>query len=156
MRLILNKINLGGDEMAKTDICKDMNLLHPTFRKIVEEALRRCVKAGIKAKVSETFRYGDRQNMLYKQGKSKLKAGFSMHEFGLAVDVFNNVKGHEYDPAIMLKIHKIFQDVNPHVIWGNDWDNDGDSKDETFHDSPHHQYTWPYTQKQIYAGKRPK
>lgn len=142
--------------MGKTDICKDMSKLDPTFRKIVEEGLRRCIKKGIKAKVSETFRYAERQTMLFKAGKSKARSGYSMHEYGCAVDIFNNVKGHEYDPKIMKEIHEIMQSVNPNVIWGNDWDNDGKSSDETFHDSPHHQYTYPYHEKDIRAGKRPK
>lgn len=134
--------------MSKTDICKDMALLNPIFRKIVEEGLRRCIKKGIKAKVSETFRYAERQTMLFKAGKSKAKAGYSMHEYGCAVDIFNNVKGHEYDPKIMKEIHEIMQSVNKDVLWGGDF--------KGFVDTPHFQYTHPYTEKEIRSGKSPK
>ena len=134
--------------MAKTDIQRSSSLLHHSVKREHDKIHKAWAAAGLKMKTTETLRYGERQHMLFKEGKSKLDRGKGMHEFGVAWDVCVNIKGHEYDPVILKKAAKIAKEVSPHVVWGGDW--------EGFVDMPHFQYTYPYTQEQIRAGKRPK
>lgn len=92
--------------------------------------------------VIEGYRSSERQEELYRQGKSKVQAGDSKHNFSpsLAVDVapypidwedknkFYHFVGYVRGVASQMGIE---------IRCGADWDGDFDLKDQTFFDLPH-------------------
>jgi len=92
--------------------------------------------------VLEGFRSNARQDDLFRQGKSKLRAGQSKHnnQPSNAVDIapypidWNNAN------RFYLLAGFIFQAASQLDIklrWGGDWDSDWIHTDQSFHDLPH-------------------
>lgn len=92
--------------------------------------------------ILEGQRSNERQDELFRQGKSKLKAGQSKHNQtpSLAVDIAPypidwNDMGRFYLLAGMM-----FQAASERgykLRWGGDWDGDWNHKDQSFNDLPH-------------------
>ena len=70
------------------------------------------------------------QDALYAKGRTKPgrrvtnargKDYNSQHQFGIAVDVFQNIKGKEYDAAFLRKVAKIAKSKKVGLKWGGDW-----------------------------------
>ena len=136
------------------EICKDLNKLHPKVKELAEKFLKECALAGLNIKISETYRSIARQDELYAQGRTtkgnivtnaKGADMSSYHQWGLAFDIFNNVKGHEYDIGILTKAGAIGQKLG--LEWGGSW--------KDFKDYPHFQYTFGLSIKDLKSNKKP-
>lgn len=92
--------------------------------------------------VLEGHRSGERQNELFRQGKSKLKAGQSKHNSlpSKAVDLapypidWNDTRRFYFMAGL---IKQAAHDIGIKVRLGADWDGDGLFSDQSFHDLPH-------------------
>jgi len=92
--------------------------------------------------VLEGHRSDERQEELFRQGKSKLRAGQSKHNQNpsLAVDLAPYKIDWENPKRFYLLAGMMFQaahDLGFKIRWGGDWDGDWDHKDQSFHDLPH-------------------
>ena len=92
--------------------------------------------------VLEGYRSNERQDEMFRQGKSKLRAGKSKHNRNpsLAVDLapypidWNNAARFYLLAGMMFQVA---YDLNVTLRWGGDWDRDWDHQDQTFFDLPH-------------------
>lgn len=136
------------------EICRDLNELHPKVKELALKFLEECKKQGLNIGISETYRSVERQDYLYAQGRTRSgnivtqSRGSSMqsyHQWRLAFDMFNNVRGQEYNEAILTKAGKIGQKLG--LEWGGSW--------RGFKDSPHFQYAFGLTINDLKNGKKP-
>lgn len=134
-------------------ICKDLNELHPKVKELAEALLEACKKQGLYIGISETYRSVERQDYLYAQGRTMPGAivtnakGSSMssyHQWRLAFDVFQNIKGAEYDKNVLAKVGAIGQSLG--LEWGGSW--------KGFADTPHFQYTFGLSIADLKSGKK--
>lgn len=79
------------------------DLLYPPFARRVQKGIIAAKSAGIPIEIFETYRTPFRQQELYEQGRTKpgrivtkAQAGYSWHNYGLAIDVVMKVDG-KYD-----------------------------------------------------------
>lgn len=92
--------------------------------------------------VLEGHRSNERQDELFRQGKSKLKGGQSEHNTSpsRAVDIapypvdWNETRRFYFMAGL---IKQAAHDMGVKVRLGADWDGDGSFSDQTFHDLPH-------------------
>lgn len=140
--------------MDITRACRDLNELHPVVKDLAEKLVAECKNQGINMGISETYRSPERQDYLYAQGRTRPGAiitnvkGSSMssyHQWRLAFDVYNNVRGDEYNATVLNKIGKIGQSLG--LEWGGAWSG--------FRDTPHFQYTFGLSIKDLVNGKKP-
>lgn len=133
--------------------CRDINKLHPFVRDKVKELQAICLQKNIKLGISETYRTIERQDYLYEQGRSREgiivtnargKEKQSYHQWGLAVDFFQNIKGLEYDRNFLKTVGEIAENIG--FEWGGRWIG--------FHDTPHLQMTFGLSIKDLNAGER--
>lgn len=135
------------------EICKDLNKLNPLAKQAAEYLLEACKDAGLNIKVTETLRTTERQQELYAQGRTKpgrivtqvdgVKSK-SIHQFGNAFDVCQNIRGKEYEEAVIKKVGALGVQIG--LEWGGSW--------KGFVDSPHFQLNKGVTPKPI--KKKPK
>lgn len=110
---------------------------HPDLQRICDAVIK-----TYDFTVLEGFRDNDRQEELFRQGQSKLRAGQSKHNQNpsLAVDIAPYPIDWENRERFYLLAGMMFQAASEAGIalrWGGDWDGDWDHKDQTFHDLPH-------------------
>lgn len=126
--------------MKMEEACRDVNELHPKLRELAQELVRRCEEEGIQVAIGETYRTRNRQDALFEQGRSRpgkivtYARGISMssyHQWRMAVDVFINQKGNEYNEKLLRQVGKIGQEIG--LEWGGAW--------QGFVDMAHFQYT---------------
>ena len=131
--------------------CRDVDRLDPLIQKKVKQLQDICKSRGLALGIGETFRSVERQNYLYEQGRTrpgaivtyaKGEAKESYHQWGLAVDFFQNIKGKEYDAYFMNTIGEIAESIG--FDWGGNW---------LMKDTPHLQMTFGLTIKDLNAGK---
>jgi len=92
--------------------------------------------------VLEGYRSGERQDELFRQGKSKLQAGESKHnrDPSLAVDLapypilWSDSRRFYFLAGLMQMAGK---NLGVTLRFGGDWDGDGDLKDQSFFDLVH-------------------
>lgn len=116
---------------------KNLESCHPDLQKLFKEIIK-----IIDCSILEGQRTPERQEELFKAGKSKLKGGKSKHNHtpSLAVDVapypinFENTL-HFFVFAGFVKSQAKILDIP--IRWGGDWDGDGDYTDQTFNDLVH-------------------
>ncbi|MGL4738147.1 MAG: M15 family metallopeptidase [Cellulosilyticaceae bacterium] len=134
--------------------CRDLNELHPKVKELAEKLIAACEQEGIKIGVSETYRTKERQDYLYEQGRTRpgnivtYAKGSDMrsyHQWRLAFDVYQNVKGREYDSAVLKRIGIIGMKLG--LEWGGSWSG--------FKDTPHFQYTFGLSIQELRGGKQP-
>ena len=94
--------------------------------------------------VLEGFRPNARQDELFRQGKSKLKAGESKHnnDPSYAVDISPYKIDWENSERFYLLAGMMFQaatQLGVKIRWGGDWDRDWVHTDQTFFDLPHYE-----------------
>jgi peptidoglycan LD-endopeptidase CwlK len=131
---------------------RDINDLQPYVKYLAQKLITEAEKQGIKVLVTSTLRDDEYQGILYAQGRSKpgpvittlKKPG--AHGKGLAFDVCQNIKGHEYDNTFFEKVGRIGVSIG--LEWGGNWKN--------FVDKPHFQYVQGLTNNQIRSGMMPK
>jgi hypothetical protein len=74
-------------------INRSENLIYPPLLEIVRKGLKKADETGIKAYIFEGFRFFERQTYLFcqvspdKKPVTGAKAGYSWHNYGLAVDI---------------------------------------------------------------------
>jgi len=109
---------------------------HNDLKKLFNEVIKRydCI-------ILEGHRSNKRQEELFRQGKSKIKAGGNHNYFpSLAIDVIPypinwNDKKRFYHFVGYVK--GISDSIDIHIRCGADWDNDNDINDQNFIDLPH-------------------
>ena len=72
--------------------CRDLNLLEPVTRAAVTAIIADAAAMGITLEVTETFRSQARQELLFAQGKTKIRS-LGTHSFGVAADFCKIVNG---------------------------------------------------------------
>lgn len=92
--------------------------------------------------VLEGHRLTERQDELFRQGKSKLKGGESKHNTfpSRAVDIAPYPIDWNDTKRFYLLAGMMFQaahELGIRLRWGGDWDGDWDHKDQSFFDLPH-------------------
>lgn len=134
--------------------CDDINQLHPKVKELAEKLIKEAKAQGLNMKIIDTYRSKERQDYLYEQGRTrpgqivtnaKGSDMSSYHNWRLAFDCIQNVPGKEYDDAFLKKLGKIGQSIG--LEWGGGW--------SSFKDSPHFQYTFGLSIKDLKAGKTP-
>ena len=130
----------------KTNVpSRDTRQLLPTVQLAANNAIKECVKRGIKIFVTQTWRSSEYQHELFKQGKTKLDGGKGMHEFRVALDIATNVKGNLYHEPTLKAAAAIFKKYG--FTWGGDW--------TSFVDKPHFQFCTVPEQDKIRSLKTP-
>jgi len=114
-----------------------LNSCHPDLVRLFNEVIK-----NYDCTILEGHRSDERQEELYHEGKSKLRAGQSKHNKNpsLAVDVAPypirwNEPERFYHFAGFVLATAIELDIN--IRFGGDWDGDNDFNDQTFFDLPH-------------------
>jgi peptidoglycan L-alanyl-D-glutamate endopeptidase CwlK len=116
---------------------KTLDTCHQDLQDLCEQVIQ-----NYDFSVLEGFRSNVRQDELFRQGKSKLRAGQSKHNNNpsLAVDIapypidwdnrerFYLLAGMMFEAAAQMGIK---------LRWGGDWDRDWIHTDQKFHDLPH-------------------
>ncbi|MGY8962556.1 MAG: M15 family metallopeptidase [Rhodospirillales bacterium] len=92
--------------------------------------------------VLEGSRSDSRQEELFRQGKSKLRAGQSKHnrDVSMAVDIAPYPIDWDNAKRFYLLAGMMFHcagDMGLKIRWGGDWDNDWVHTDQSLHDLPH-------------------
>lgn len=143
---------------------RNMGEVHPVVKESTIEMIRRAYALNINVQISAGLRTNAQQNALYAQGRTKpgnivtnARAGYSNHNFGLAVDYF--LVSHDGTVGIW----DISRDMNASGVadwievsriakslgfsWGGDW--------KSFRDYPHIEMTGGLSTAQLRAGRRP-
>jgi peptidoglycan L-alanyl-D-glutamate endopeptidase CwlK len=124
---------------------QELNTIHPDLRAVCEVVIE-----TFDFTVLEGHRSRQRQNRLYKQGKSQLQYPESKHNSqpSRAVDLapypidwtaerrFYHVSGHMKMAAHMLRERG---EISHELRWGGDWDSDHRFDDNQFDDLPHYE-----------------
>lgn len=129
---------------------KDLNLLFPYVKYLCEQFLAKCKAEGLIPTITSTLRTMQEQTDIYAIGRTKpgnilsyTKAGYSMHNYGLAFDCSFP---HDSDYAKAAVIGKSLG-----LTWGGDFKVHG----KPFIDRPHFQWTGGLTTADLVSGKRP-
>lgn len=116
--------------------CRDISKLNPIAYEACKLFLKKCEEQGFKVGVCETIRTAEYQNELYQQGRTKKGSiitncdGYknkSVHQSGFAFDIFQNIKGKEWESSFYDKVCKIAKNMG--LECGHYW--------SSFKDSPH-------------------
>lgn len=116
--------------------------LNPTLRLILEIALKR---SDIDFSVTETHRSVERQQELFKQGKSKIDGvnNKSKHNYypSEAVDIAAYINGIKWDVKYYYYIAGIItsvaEELGVKIRWGGNFDMDNDIGEQSFNDLCH-------------------
>lgn len=132
--------------------CRDLTELHPKVEEMAKALVKRCKAEGLILGVGETYRTIERQDYLYEQGRTrpgaivtnaKGSSKSSYHQWRLALDFFQNIKGREYERPFMQKVGLIAEEIG--FEWGGRWLMD---------DSCHLQCTFGLSIKDLNDGKK--
>ena len=96
----------------------DAGLLEPATRKLVESIISAAQQMGIAIMIYETYRSQDRQQELFNQGATKLRA-VGVHHYGLACDIVRVVGGEPCWKGDFSFLGQLAQGSG--LIWGGDW-----------------------------------
>lgn len=99
----------------------ELSFLRQPFRDSVVLFLRDCESRGIHLVIVETYRTPDRQDVLKKRGRSRLRGDQSKHQHGLAIDVVPTKHGKFiwHDRKLWNRIGKLGK--KRCMLWGGDW-----------------------------------
>ena len=102
--------------------------LHPTLARGCREFIRQMNEAGFAhVGISSTFRCGIHQDHLFAQGRTRpgnivtsARAGQSIHNYRLAFDFFQNIRGQEWNNVKFFETGgRIWREMGG--VWGGDW-----------------------------------
>jgi peptidoglycan L-alanyl-D-glutamate endopeptidase CwlK len=121
-----------GDKSAEV-----LQTVHPDLQAVCSSVIQ-----TYDFSVLEGFRSDERQDELFRQGKSKLQAGDSKHNSfpSRAVDIVPYPIDWDDINRFYLLAGFMFQaasSLNVQIRWGGDWDMDWDHRDQSFFDLPH-------------------
>jgi hypothetical protein len=126
---------------------EDAALLEPTTRALVERLVASAHQMGIELMIYETYRSQDRQQALFNNGATKLRA-VGVHHYGLACDIVRVVSGEPSWKGDFSFLGQLAHSSG--LIWGGDW-GDPDIK-HSFVDSVHVQRCTVARQGDLFAG----
>jgi len=108
--------------------------VHPDLVKVARLALK---KSPVDFGISEGLRSVERQKELFAAGKSKTMK--SRHITGHAIDIFPAGKPIDWKKMIIIQkiMFEVANELNIPIRWGGDWNENGQTTDEQFYDSPH-------------------
>lgn len=108
---------------------RNISELHPRLQSMIARLQKECEKENLPLGIGECYRTVEEQNALYAQGRTKPgqivtnapgHSYSSQHQWGIAFDVYKNVKGHEYDDiAFFNRVGRIGKSLG--LGWGGDW-----------------------------------
>lgn len=108
---------------------RDIKLLHPTLQEKIARLKELCEEKGLIIGFAETLRTVAEQDALYAQGRTKPgnkvtnakgSSYQSQHQWGIAIDFFKNIKGHEYDDlSFFNQVGALAKSIG--LAWGGDW-----------------------------------
>jgi D-alanyl-D-alanine carboxypeptidase len=125
----------------------DPVLLEPTTRKLIESVISAAQQMGIAIMIYETYRSQARQQELFNQGATRLRA-VGVHHYGLACDIVRVVGGEPSWKGDFSFLGQLAQSSG--LIWGGDW-GAPDIK-HSFVDSVHVQRCTVARQGDLFAG----
>lgn len=109
-----------------SNICKDISALTENAQLACNMFLTECKKAGLKVRITETYRSQRRQNELYAQGRTSPGSIVtwtknSRHTSRRAWDICQDIKGKEYDTSegFFDKCGAVAKRLG--IIWGGSW-----------------------------------
>lgn len=132
--------------------CRDLAELHPKVEEMARQLIKKCESKGLKIGVGETYRSKERQNYLYEQGRNRPGQIItyakgddlsSYHQWRLAFDFFQNIKGKEHETEFLKQVGTIAEEVG--FEWGGRW---------LMADTCHLQYTFGLSIADLKAGKK--
>lgn len=98
----------------------------PEILEFSRKLIKRARKLGIPLWAHCVIRGSQEQNRLFREGKSKARAGESPHNYGAAVDLIHGTKGWNLTRkqwAIIGHLGKeLAASLGLKVVWGGDWD----------------------------------
>lgn len=108
---------------------RDIKQLHPRLQELISQLRTICASQGLNIGIGECLRTVAEQDNLYAQGRTKAgkivtnakgSSYSSQHQWGVAVDFFKNIKGHEFDDlsffyAVATQAKRLG------LGWGGDW-----------------------------------
>ncbi len=108
-----------------TKTCRDISELTPTAQKACNLFMAKCKAAGLNVLITETYRSQERQNYLYKQGRTRSGQVVtwtlnSRHTSRRAWDICKNVKGQEYSDSSFFKACGMIA-AELGITWGGTW-----------------------------------
>lgn len=114
---------------------RDRTLLHPVVQAAVERLEEECARQELRILITDCTRTMAEQQALYAKGRTaqggivtNVQYPNSAHNWGVAVDFCQNVRGQEYsDPAFFKSVGTIAKQLG--FTWGGEWKN--------FKDMPH-------------------
>lgn len=137
-----------SDDMAQMGTVpvqiRALDRLHPKVKVMAEMLINEAKKANIPIIVTETLRTTETQREYYSWGRTKINPHTrkmtvvtnldgvnkrSRHQTGLAFDICINIRGREWDVALLNRVGKIGADLG--LTWGGNW--------KTFVDRPHYE-----------------
>ncbi|MFZ0808914.1 MAG: M15 family metallopeptidase [Candidatus Sulfotelmatobacter sp.] len=126
----------------------DPNLLEPTTRRLVEQVIAAAGQMGISLMIFETYRSQARQQELFDNGATRLRA-VGVHRFGLACDIVRVVGGEPSWKGDFSFLGQLARSGG--LIWGGDWGNPAIKHD--FVDAVHVQRCTVARQPSLFAGE---
>lgn len=107
---------------------RDVTQLHPRLQEIIAKLKKQCEAEGYKLGISECLRTVAEQDALYAQGRTKPgnkvtnakgSTYSSQHQWGIAFDIFQNIKGKEYETTFFKRVATYAKAFG--LAWGGDW-----------------------------------
>lgn len=135
--------------VVSTAEIRDLSALAPGFRARVEAVIAEAAQFGHRLAVNESLRTDERQRWLYAQGRTRPgaivtnapSAATSMHGHGLAVDLLPSTGWDRTPMPVWLYVGRLARKHG--LVWGGDWDGDGETSDSHPFDAPHVQMPLP-------------
>ena len=127
--------------------------LHPTLNRGARELMRRMAQAGFPhVGISSTYRNNAHQEYLFAQGRTRpgaiitnARGGQSVHNYRLAFDIFQNIRGKEWNnPRFFETAGRLWREMGG--VWGGDWIG--------FVDRVHMQFTGELLLRDLQNGRR--
>ena len=133
--------------------------LNTTVKYAAEQLVERCYRRGVNIRITDGLRTFSEQDELYAQGRTSpgsivtnAKAGYSFHNFGLAIDFVLISSGYDMKADVdgdgtadWSEVVEVAKELG--FAWGGDW--------KSFKDNPHFEMTFGLTCAQLRAGKTP-
>ena len=135
VNIMQNKLTINPKFSNKSK--EKLESCHPDLQKLFGEVIK-----NYDCTIIEGFRSNERQEELFHQGQSKLRAGKSKHNCNpsLAIDVVpypidwkDKIRFYHF----VGYVKGIADQLNIKIRCGADWDNDNNLHDQTFFDLPH-------------------